>query len=115
MTRGERELLEAFRRLGAQEQRTLIAFAQFLAARSGAGAAEMAHEPLPIERPREETVLMAVKRLTRTYPMLDRRKLLAETSQFIAEYAIGGRAASEVIDDLEALFERHYRRMKDEG
>jgi hypothetical protein len=115
VTREERELLELFRGLGAQEQRMLTAFARFLAARSGGDAAEIVEEPLPIERPREETVVMAIKRLTRTYPMLDRRKLLAETSQFVAEYAVGGRAASEVIDELEALFERHYRRMKAEG
>lgn len=113
LSREERELFDLFRGLGAQERQTVIAFARFLATRSGAGAAQTASEPLPIERPREETVVMAVRRLARTYPMLDRRKLLAETSQYIAEHAIGGRAASEVIDELEALFERHYRQLRD--
>jgi hypothetical protein len=56
-----------------------------------------------------ETVVMAIKRLTRTYPMLDRRKLIGRTSQLMAEHALQGRAAVEVIDELEMVFERYYR------
>jgi hypothetical protein len=52
---------------------------------------------------------MAIKRLTRTYPMLDRRKLIGRTSQLMAEHALQGRAAVEVIDELEMVFERYYR------
>lgn len=102
----ERKLLELFGRLEAGQQDKLIAFAEFLAAEVPAGAA--ASEPLAIPRPAGETVAKAIRRLTRTYPMLDRRRLMVETSQFMAQHALEGRAANEVIDDLEAVFARHY-------
>jgi hypothetical protein len=34
---------------------------------------------------------------------------MAEASQFMAQHALEGRAAREVIDDLEAVFARHYK------
>jgi hypothetical protein len=109
----EQKLLAILRRLDAGRRRTLLEFAEFLAARTGDGETA-AREPLPIARPREETVVMALKRLTRTYPMLDRRRLLAETSRFIAEHALEGRPAREVVDELEAVFARQYERMREE-
>ena len=45
----------------------------------------------------------------RVYPMLDRERMLSETSGLMAAHTLQGRAAKEVIDDLEAMFERHYR------
>ena len=51
----------------------------------------------------------AIRRLVRTFPMLDRKRLMAEASQFMAQHALEGRAAREVIDDLEAVFARHYK------
>lgn len=106
----ERKLLELFDALAPQQQETLMAFAEFLAARGEESGGTPA-QPLPIARPEAETVVMAVKRLTRTYPMLDRRSLFAETSQFMAAHALEGRAAAEVIDELEAVFQRHYKTM----
>jgi hypothetical protein len=110
MRREEKKLMELFDALAPQQQETLLAFAEFLAVRADGGGDDAAR-PRPITRPASETVVMAVKRLTRTYPMLDRRKLLAETSHFMAAHALEGRAAAEVIDDLEAVFARHYKAM----
>ena len=39
----------------------------------------------------------------------------AEASQFVAQHALEGRAAREVIDDIEAVFARHYQREKGKG
>ncbi len=108
----EKKLLAVFCELSPEQQETLMAFAEFLVARTGRGIAAAPAQPLPIERPAEETVVMAIKRLVRTYPMLDRRRLLAETSRFIAEHALEGRAAGEVIDELEAVFAKHYKTMR---
>lgn len=55
---------------------------------------------------------MAIKRLTQTYPMLDRRKLLADTSKYVAQHALEGRSAVEVIDELEVVFSRHYENQR---
>lgn len=109
----EQKLLELFGRLGEEQQDRLIAFAEFLTAGAPGGAAPTA--PLAIPRPAGETVTMAIRRLTRTYPMLDRRRLMAETSQFMAQHALEGRPAVEVIDELEKVFAQHYRNMQERG
>ena len=108
------KLLDLFETLDRERQRTLIEFAEFLssrAARDGDAEPAAAPTPQPIARPATETVVMAIKRLTQTYPMLDRRKLLGETSEYVAQHALGGRPAAEVIDELEALFARHYQKL----
>lgn len=110
MRREEKRLLELFGKLAQEQQETLIAFAEFLVSRTTSASDTMPTQPLQIERPAQETVVMAIKRLTRTYPMLDRRKLMGETSTCMAEHALKGRAATEVIDELELVFARHYKK-----
>ena len=110
----DRKLLELFEQLAPEQQERLIAFAEFLSDDvTEPGAAN--REPAAIPRPENETVTMAIRRLVRTYPMLDRRKLMVEASEFMAQHALEGRPAREVIDDLEVLFVRHYQKFKDEG
>ena len=106
----ENKLLELFGRLAPEQQDKLIAFAEFLIADAPGESA--ASGPLDIPRSPGETIAMAIRRLTRTYPMLDRKRLMGEASQFMAQHAIEGRAASEVIDELEAVFARHYHERK---
>ncbi len=112
----ERSLLDCFRRLSSEQQDTLVAFAEFLAERTDGG--EIAHPPLaapePIPRPAEESVVKAIKRLTHTYPMVDRSRVLGETSDLVSQHVLQGRAAAAVIDDLEGIFRRHYERLLEE-
>jgi hypothetical protein len=114
----EQRLLALARALAPEQQRTLLEFAEFLAVRGMAGEAvgraprevpEPRHEP----RPEGETVVRAIQRLTRTYPMLDRRKLLVETSRCVESHVLQGRAATEVIEELEVVFARHYEACRD--
>jgi hypothetical protein len=109
--REEKELLDLFEQLAPEQQDGLIAFAEFLGG-SVPNAVGTVSEPVAIPRPDGERVTMAIRRLVRTYPMLDRERLMAEASQFMAQHALEGRPAHEVIDDLEKVFERHYQRMK---
>ena len=111
----EKKLLELFERLAPGQQETLIAFAEFLTVRVEETGEAPAGQPVSIERPANETVTMAIRRLVRAYPMLDRRKLMAEASRFMAQHALEGRAAHEVIDELEVVFARHFERQKAEG
>ncbi|UHD17163.1 hypothetical protein [Thiocapsa bogorovii] len=107
----ERRLVRSFRALAAAERDTLLAFAEFLAQR-GAATPEPhrgPREPVPAPRPSTESVVAAIKRLSKTYAMLDRGPMLNETSALMSAHVLQGRSASEVIDDLEALFARHYR------
>lgn len=111
----ERKLLRIFERLAPEQQDKLIEFAEFLAVSDESRDAASVGEPRAIPRPADETVAMAIRRLVRTYPMLDRRRLMAEASQSLAEHALRGRAAREVIDELETVFARHYERYRDAG
>jgi hypothetical protein len=112
--RKDRNLLDLFERLEPEQQERLIAFAEFLA-EGATDANSAAREPVALPRPAGETVTMAIRRLVRTYPMLDRRKLMVEASEFMAQHALQGRPADEVIDELEALFVRHYEQHKSKG
>jgi hypothetical protein len=106
----DRKLLELFEQLAPEQQERLIAFAEFLSGGvTEPGTAN--REPAAIPRPENETVTMAIRRLVRTYPMLDRRKLMVEASEFMAQHALQARPAREVIDELEALFARHYKKL----
>jgi hypothetical protein len=108
--RPARHLLRLFRALGPDDRSTLVAFAEFLAARARqeetTAQAPLAPEPIP--RPERETVVAAIKRLSRTYHMLDRSALLNETSSLMTSHILSGRDAQGVIDDIEAVFARHY-------
>ena len=110
----DQKLLELFEQLAPEQQERLIAFAEFLSGGAAdPGAADRA--PAAIPRPEGETVTLAIRRLVRTYPMLDRRKLMVEASDLMAQHALQGRPANEVIDELEALFARHYEQHKSKG
>lgn len=111
----EKRLRKLFRGLAAQDQTALLRFAEFLAASppSETGmAVTVFPEPERIARPEQESVVKGIKRLTATYPMIDRDRLLNETSSLMTAHVIHGRAAAEVIDELELLFERHYQELK---
>ena len=111
MTPEERRVARLYRSLSAADRATLIAFGEFLAQRAtGATAPGPAArlEPEVIERPAQETVVAALKRLRRVYAMLDHGVLLHEASALMSTHVLHGRPAAGVIDDLEALFARHY-------
>lgn len=105
-------LLDLFRRLDSEQRSMLLAFAEFLQVRAMDGDAEAAPAvptPIAIPRPEQETVVGAIKRLTRSYPMIDRARVLHKTSALMAEHIMQGRDVVEVIDELEALFRQQYQ------
>ena len=107
MNRREKKLLALYRQLSPEDAQTLEAFAAFLQQRSAeTPAAPPALQDIP--RPEEETVVAAIKRLSATYPMLDKVKVLNETSALMSQHIIQGRPAMDVIDELEQLFRRYY-------
>jgi len=112
MNRDEAKLLNIFGQLPPEQQDKLIEFAEFLAVGETGSGNSASGEPKVALRPRNETVTMAIRRLVSTYPMLDRRQLMGEASQCLAEHALHGRQAREVIDELEIVFARHFERHK---
>lgn len=103
-----KRLLSLFGELNIANQVTLLALAEFLHARQDAKVLTVQR----IERPLVETVMGALKRLTATYPMLDKAILLDEASRLSSQHVLQGRAAPAVIDELEALFLRYYEHYK---
>lgn len=108
MDRFEKRLLAVVRDLPDEGQEQILAFAEFLRVRLGEVKPLAPSEPLPIPRPEQESVVRAIKRLAASYPMLDRGKMLNETSALMTQNVMGGRPNAEVIDDLERLFRRHF-------
>jgi len=104
-------LLALYQRLPGEDQQTLMAFAEFLQQRA---TVQKKTEPRSLqlpgksERPQQESVVAAIRRLSSCYPMLEKETLLHETSDLMSSHLLKGRAATEVIDDLEALFSSRY-------
>ena len=109
MTKLTEQLQSLAERLSPEEQNTLLDYAEFLVSRSAHTSEPEITEPADVPRPAEETVVAAMRRLTQTYPMLNMDKLLHEASGLMSEHIMQGRAALEVIDDLQVLFDRHYQ------
>ena len=72
-------------------------------------------EPEQIERPQEETIVGCLKRLAKTYPMLDKKVMLKATSDLVATNLMKGGDTVEVIDELERIFRTHYEQLKAES
>ncbi|MCG8067323.1 MAG: hypothetical protein JAY84_05620 [Candidatus Thiodiazotropha taylori] len=109
----QQRLLDLFEQIAPSERDSLMAFAEFLSQRRAQEAVSVERnsplEPKPQERPGDESVVKAIKRLSESYFMLERDRLLDETSSLMTSHIMQGRAAAEVIDDLEALFKKHYQ------
>ena len=105
----KKRLLDLFGQLSGSDREALLAFAEFLAGRNPVDAPEAPPaEPLDIPRPEKESVVGAIKRLSATYPMLDKPELLNETSALMTQHVMQGRDAVEVIDEIEVVFSRFY-------
>lgn len=116
MSGESKKLLRLFRGLSPARRLALLEYAEFLASRDEAeGLNAVPQEPLEIPRPAQESVVKAIQRLMSSYPMLDRNKLLHETSAQMTRHLIHGVPAFEVIDELEIIFRRHYETRLEES
>jgi hypothetical protein len=119
-------LIQLLERLPPADLVTVTRFAEFLLQRPAdapaavpAAGVEMPApadipEPETIERPAGEKVVAAVRRLSKSYYMLDKKQMLGVTSDLVTQHLLQGRDAVEVIDELELLFAQHYRKLKGE-
>jgi hypothetical protein len=117
MAATEKELVNIFQRLPKVQKQALLDYADFLVERYGQEAEPVSEQPLDIPRPENESVVKAIKRLSRTYPMLDTKALFEKTSSFMTRSLMHGEDDLLIIDEMEVFFEeryRHYVRSKDE-
>ena len=120
----QKKILDVIEQLSPADGDAVTSFAEFLLSRSGtpvttsqsvpATRAEVP-EPEPVPRPEEERVVAAVKRLSKTYFMLDKSKMLGATSDLVTQHIMQGREASDVIDELEQVFTDQYQQLKEGG
>ncbi len=117
----KKRLTEIVQQLPAEQAQALLEFAEFLLSRHGGSVAQPSRNinaeippPLDIPRPAQESVVKAVKRLRATYPMLDARKLLNQTSELMTQHVMQGKEAGEVIEELEILFRTHYEELTED-
>jgi len=114
----ERLLLKAFKSLDSVNKESLIAYAEFLQSRASIEATEkddavveslITKELLDITRPEGESVIKAIKRLSATYPMVDKENILHPISDLMTSHMIQGKKANDVIDELEVVFKNEYK------
>ncbi len=94
----------------AAQRQSLLDYAAYLADKAGQALPAVAMTPVAIPRPAQESVVSAIRRLSMTYPMLEKKALLHEASALMAEHVLHGRVATDVIDELEELFKQRYER-----
>ncbi len=109
----QQRLLKLFRQLSDIDRESVISFAAFLAEQTRSPGGEPAGEqkPADIPRPESESVVAAMRRLTKTFYMLNKDELLHEASALMTAHVMQGRPAVAVIDELEVLFRQHYERV----
>lgn len=109
----ELALVRLYGKLDSARQVALLEYAEFLAQRvvvqSKVEPKQPPQVPRAIPRPEQESVVAAIKRLSASYQMLESADLLTETSTLMTAHVLKGESAAQVIDQLEALFERHYK------
>jgi hypothetical protein len=105
----QQRLQRIFRQLPSEQKQTLLAFAEFLHTRS-IEKPSLSAIPQLLPRLPDESVVAAIKRLSKSYPMLDKATMLDKTSALMTEHILHGRDKVEIIDELEAVFVQHYEK-----
>ncbi len=106
---GKRRLLDLYGQMDEPARSSLLDYAQFLnQRRQQATEQKPPSKKLDIPRPDDESVIAAIKRLRQTYPMLDSKQLINQTSLYLSENLLQGQKAQVVIDKLEVYFDKQY-------
>lgn len=122
----QKALLNTFEKLSPADQSAVSSFAEFLLNRSpgfnitpsvdGTAPAVVPPveipEPEHIPAPENERVVAAIKRLSKTYDMLGKNKMLGVSSDLMTQHVLQGREASDVIAELERAFQEAYEALK---
>ena len=108
----QKKLLAAWKHLGETEQRTVRLFAEFLNQQApnhnDKQSPPVAQTPLSIPKPEKESAVLALKRLKKSYPMIEADlSLLEEASQLLLKKVMGTEDR-EIISELEQLFDQRF-------
>ena len=107
------QLLKIYSGLPAEQANTLFEFALFLATKTHTEPPKtkpVVSEPLGIPRPDKESIIGAIKRLKKNYPMLDSDKLMNDTQNILTQHLLKGKALLECVEEVEQIFLSHYEK-----
>ena len=105
----KKRLNSLFGKLDRSQRHTLLEFAEFLTGKTEPATIVEVIAPVIQVRPEEESVVKAIRRLSESYPMLEKSALLNETSKLMSQHVMQGVQAKEIIDQLEAFFVEQYQ------
>jgi len=129
LTDKQKKLLDYYQDLSIQDQHSLLRYAEFLATGATSNESEvnegvadravnavvslaatpkLISKPEKIAPPKDEKVVQALKRMSATYPMLDKSSLLNKASELVAQHVMFAKPAIVVIKDIEAMFATAY-------
>ncbi len=124
----QQALLDTLEKLSPTDQSAVCRFAEFLLSNASGftmppmeASADVAPPPAEIPEPEHipapegERVVAALKRLSKTYHMLGKNKMLGVTSDLMTQHVLQGREASDVIAELERVFQEEYETLKQGG
>jgi len=115
MSQNNQNLIKVFEQLNEIDQSSVVSFAEFLVSKSENDPAykkepAVLEKPLDIARPEEENVVIAIRRLSATYPMINTTGVLDQAAKLMTDHMLHGKDAKIVIDELEVLFSEHYEK-----
>ncbi len=98
--------------LTVEHRANLLDFAEHLLSCQPSPEVPPESEVVVIPRPDNESVVSAIRRLSHSYPMLDRDRLLNEASSLMARHVLQGITVDATIDQLENLFCHRYQALQ---
>lgn len=108
--KSSQQLVDLYESMDDECKQSLSDFADFLYEKSGPVVKEIP-PPDEIPRPQEESVVGAIKRLKTTYHMVESMTVFSAASSLMTEHMVKGRDVTEVIDEMEVLFEEAYQNL----
>jgi len=108
MNAKERSLINFFRKLDQQQKSSLLSYAEFLSTQTPVLEKQI-EQPHDIPAAENESVVAALRRLSKSYFMLENQTLLNDATNLMSQHVIQGRDALEVIGELEELFRLGYQ------
>jgi len=111
MKEKEKKLLEYFRGIPETEQQGLLSYAEYLfQTKKKESTRPLSKQNIP--RPENENVIQAIKRMTRTYPMIEPSEMMDKATTLMSQHLLHGRDAEEVINELEKIYNDKYNLWK---
>ncbi len=114
MKKNEKLFLNQFKQLNELQQQSVMDFTFFLLSQQNNHEQGKIQVPQLIDKQADESVIAALKRLTATYPMINKNGVLDKATLLMSQHLLQGKEKIKVIGELESLFSEKYQQYCDE-